>query len=74
MWFCLQASKKHVKEAVAKEIHERVAPVVNWLRTAEVESDEEEEEEEDDVEIVYTEKASKTGVVAEIVQKPAVSC
>lgn len=67
MWF-MQASKKHVKEAVAKEIHERVAPVVNWLRTAEVES---EEEEEEDVEIVYSEKASKNAVVAETVQEPA---
>lgn len=70
-----QASKKHVNEAVAKQIHEKVAPVVNWLRTAEEESDEEEddEDEEDQVEVVYTEKASKTGIVTETVEEP-VSC
>ena len=61
-----------MKEAIAKEIHERVAPVVNWLRTAEEESDEEEEDEEDDVEVVYTEKASKTGIVTETVPEPEV--
>lgn len=52
-------------EAVAKQIHEKVAAVVTWLRTAEEES--EEEEDEDDVEVVYTEKASKTGIVTETV-------
>lgn len=54
-------------EAVAKQIHEKVAAVVTWLRTAEEESEEEEEEDEDDVEVVYTEKASKTGIVTETV-------
>ena len=34
-----------MNEAVAKQIHEKVAPVVNWLRTAEEESDEEDEDE-----------------------------
>lgn len=56
-----------MKEAVAKQIHEKVAPVVNWLRTAEEESDGEEEDEEEEVEVVYTEKASRTGLVAETV-------
>ena len=50
---------------MAKQIHENVAPVVNWLRTAEEESDGEEEEEE--VEVVYTEKASGAGLVTETV-------
>ncbi len=64
-----QASKKHVNEAVAKQIQEKVAPVVMWLRTAEEESEEEEDEEDDDddVEVVYTEKASKTGIITETV-------
>lgn len=65
-----KASKKHVDENVARQIHERVAPVINWLRTAEEESDEEEEEEDDEVEVVYTEKASKTGIVTEAVPPP----
>lgn len=71
--FCEQASKKHVEEAVAKQIHEKVAPVVNWLRTAEEESEEESEDEEDDVEVVYSERASETALVAETVTRPAVS-
>jgi hypothetical protein len=54
-----------VNEAVARRIHEKVAPVVTWLRTAEEESDE--EEEEDGVEVVYTEAASKTGIITETV-------
>lgn len=37
--------KKHVKKEVAKQIHEKAAPFVSWLRTAEEESSEEEEEE-----------------------------
>ena len=55
-----------MNEAVAKQIHEKVAPVVTWLRTAEEESDEDDED-EDDVEVVYTETASKSGIVAETV-------
>ncbi len=53
---------------MAKKIHEKVAPVVNWLQTADEETS---EEEEDEVEVVYSESASKTGIVTETVQKPA---
>ena len=63
----MQASKKHVNETVAKQIHEKVAPVVNWLRTAEEESDEESDGDEDEVEVVYNEKASSAGLVSETV-------
>lgn len=57
---------------MAKQIHERVAPVVTWLRTAEEESSD--EDEDDDVEVVYTEKASETKMVTETVDEgPAVS-
>lgn len=64
-----------MNEAVAKQIHEKVAPVVVWLREAEEESDEEEGEEEDDeVEVVYTEKASRTGIVTEVLPNGNVSC
>lgn len=56
---------------MAKQIHEKVAPVITWLRTAEEESDEEEEDEE--VEVVYSEKASKTGLVTETIQVENVS-
>lgn len=59
---------------MAKQIHEKVAPVVNWLRTAEEEtSDEDEDEEEDEVEVVYTDKVSGTGLVTQTIKNPAVS-
>ena len=66
----MQASKRHVSEEVAKQIHEKVAPVITWLQTAEVESDEEEDEE---VEVVYSEQASKTKLTTETIQVQNVS-
>lgn len=60
-----KASKKHVNEEVAKSIHEKVAPVVNWLRTAEEETSEEEEE---DVEVVYSDKVSGAGIITETIK------
>ena len=57
---------------MAKQIHEKVAPVITWLRTAEEESDDDEEDDEE-VEVVYSEKASKTGLVTETIQIENVS-
>ena len=45
-----------MREDIAKQIHEKAAPFVTWLRTAEEESSE--DEEEDEVEVVYSEKAT----------------
>lgn len=61
----MQASTKHVNESVAKQIHEKAAPVVAWLRTAEEES----EEEEDEVEVVYSESAGAKGITT-VTEKP----
>lgn len=50
----LQVSKKYVPKEVAKEIHAKAEPFVNWLKEAEEESEgseEEEEDEEDNVEV-----------------------
>ena len=66
MWFWIQASTKYVNESVAKQIHEKAAPVVAWLRTAEEES---EEEEEDEVEVVYSESAGAKGITT-VTEKP----
>lgn len=65
-----------MNETVAKQIHEKVAPVVTWLRTAEEEDEDDDEGEDDDVEVVYTESASKAGIVAETVPNGvcALSC
>ena len=57
---------------MAKQIHEKVAPVITWLRTAEEESDDEEEEEEE-VEVVYSSKASNTGLITETIPTENVS-
>ena len=62
----LQASTKHVRENIAKQIHEKAAPIVAWLRTAEEES---EEEDEDEVEVVYSESAGSKGITT-ITEKP----
>ena len=43
--FCviaLQVSRKHVGKEKAREIREKAAPIIEWLRTAEEESSEEE--------------------------------
>lgn len=38
----LQVSRKHVGKEKAREIREKAAPIIEWLRTAEEESSEEE--------------------------------
>ena len=68
MVFQIQASTKHVNESIAKQIHEKAAPVVAWLRTAEEESSGEEEE-EDEVEVVYSENAGAKGITT-VTEKP----
>ena len=50
-----------MSENIAKQIHEKAAPIVAWLRTAEEESSGEEED-EDDVEVVYSESAASNGI------------
>ncbi|KAL2082258.1 hypothetical protein ACEWY4_022076 [Coilia grayii] len=55
-----KVSKKYVPKEVAKEIHAKAEPFVNWLKEAEEESEgseEEEEEDEDNVEVVYSSSA-----------------
>ena len=67
MLFQIQASTKHVNESIAKQIHEKAAPVVAWLRTAEEESSG--EEEEDEVEVVYSESVGAKGITT-VTEKP----
>ena len=68
-YYFVQASKRHVDEAIAKQIHDKVAPFVNWLRTAEEESSD--EDEEDELEVVYSQKAMGTEIVTENVDEAA---
>lgn len=56
-----------MSENIARQIHEKAAPVVAWLRTAEEESEEEEEDEE--VEVVYSESAGTKGITT-VTEKP----
>ena len=58
-----------MSESIARQIHEKAAPVVAWLRTAEEESEEEEEEDEE-VEVVYSESAGTKGITT-VTEKPA---
>lgn len=60
---CSQVSKKHVKKETSREIHEKAAPFVDWLRTAEEESSDEEEENE--VEVVYSKNQAGASIVAQ---------
>jgi len=58
-----RVSKKHVKKETSREIHEKAAPFVDWLRTAEEESSDEEEENE--VEVVYSKNQAGASIVAQ---------
>lgn len=58
-----------MNESVARQIHEKAAPIVAWLRTAEEESSGEEEDDEDEVEVVYSENAGSKGITT-IIEKP----
>lgn len=50
-----QVSRRHVSREVSQEIHEKAAPFVTWLRTAEEESsDSDAGESGDEVEVVYS--------------------
>jgi translation initiation factor 5 len=49
--------KKHVGKEIAKQIHEKAAPFVDWLKNAEEESS----EEEDGVDVVYSNSNEQTG-------------
>ena len=42
----LQPSKKKVDKEKAREIRDKVAPVIEWLKTAEEETDEEEDDDD----------------------------
>lgn len=62
-----KVSKKHVSKDVAKQIRDRAAPFIEWLRSAEEESS---GEEDDEVEIVYSERqAGPAKVIKETPQK-----
>ena len=65
---CSQVSKKHVKKETSREIHEKAAPFVDWLRTAEEESSDEEEENE--VEVVYSKNQTGASIVAQPQETP----
>jgi len=47
-----KVSKKYVSKDMAKEIHAKAAPFIDWLKQAEEESSD--DESEDDVEVVYS--------------------
>jgi translation initiation factor 5 len=49
------------KKELAKEIREKAAPLLNWLRTAEEESSS--EDEDDDVEVEYSSKATGDSIM-----------
>ena len=65
---CSQVSKKHVKKETSREIHEKAAPFVDWLRTAEEESSDDEEENE--VEVVYSKNQTGASIVAQPQETP----
>ena len=58
-------SKKHVSKDIAKQIRDRAAPFIEWLKSAEEESS---GEEEDEVEIVYSDR--QTGPAKIIKEMP----
>lgn len=58
-----QVSKRYVSKEVSAQIHEKVAPFIDWLKQAEEEeSSGEEDDDEDD--LVYDNKAEQLKVVA----------
>ena len=56
-------SKKYVKKDVSKQIHEKVAQFINWLKEADEESSDEEEEEEVEVSSLYLIRILKVQVL-----------
>lgn len=58
-------SKKHVSKDIAKQIRDRAAPFIEWLKSAEEESS---GEDEDEVEIVYSDR--QTGPAKIIKEMP----
>lgn len=63
----LKVSKKYVKKDVAEQIHAKAKPFIDWLRTADEESDEDDDE---GVEVVYTNR-SEAAVLKEEAMKKA---
>jgi len=63
----LKVSKKYVKKDVAEQIHAKAKPFIDWLRTADEESDEDDDE---GVEVVYTNR-SEAAVLKEEARKNA---
>lgn len=47
-----KVSKKYVKKDMAEKIHAKAKPFIDWLKTADEESDD--DEEDDEVDVVYT--------------------
>ncbi|XP_057315024.1 eukaryotic translation initiation factor 5-like [Hydractinia symbiolongicarpus] len=60
-----KVSKKYVKKSVSEQIHAKAKPFIDWLKTADEESDE-----EDEVEVVYTNR-SEAAVLKEEAMKKA---
>lgn len=56
-------SKKHVSKDIAKQIRDRAAPFIEWLKSAEEESS---GEDEDKVEIVYSDRPTGPAKVKEM--------
>lgn len=44
----LQPNRRTITKELSKELHEKAAPFIKWLKEADEESGDEEEEEEDD--------------------------
>jgi CO dehydrogenase/acetyl-CoA synthase beta subunit len=47
---CMQPNRRTITKELSKELHEKAAPFIKWLKEADEESGEEEED-EDDVEV-----------------------
>ena len=63
-------SKRHVPKEVSRAIHEKAAPVITWLRTAEEESSDSDgggASSEDDVEVVYSDRQDGAAMAVQVV-------
>lgn len=67
-----KVSKKYVNKKMSTSIHEKAAPFIEWLKTAEEEtSDEEEEGDGGDLEVVYSKQATGASVKVEPAEQPS---
>lgn len=66
-------NRRTITKELSKELHEKAAPFIKWLKEADEESGDEEEEDEDDddVEIVYTNQKGGGGLAQVKTETPA---